>query len=116
MIERELMSKVEKDAPVADVPRAATIHIAARERTVPRWSAAYVYAGGKGEAAYKLIGIIEGHDKRFSERAGKNPFLSKWKITELDSGNCAPRQFGLGTKPTMFKWKIFGGGLKKKSA
>ena len=49
-----------------------TTNVAARERTVPKSSAAYVYAGGKGEAAYKLSKIIEGSShKRFSRRSAK---------------------------------------------
>lgn len=45
--------------------------IAARERTVPRSSAHYILAGGKGEAAYRLSKIIEGSEKRFSKRPMK---------------------------------------------
>ncbi len=46
--------------------------IAARERGVAKSSAAYVYAGGKGEAAYKLSKIIEGSSERYSRRDAKS--------------------------------------------
>jgi len=48
-----------------------SVNVAARERTVPRSSAEYVFAGGKGEAAYKLTKIIEGSGKRWSRRSLK---------------------------------------------
>lgn len=48
-----------------------TAQIAARERTVSKSSAAYVYAGGKGEAAYRLSKVIEGSAKRYSRRGTK---------------------------------------------
>lgn len=50
-----------------------SVSIAARERVVPRSSAAYVLAGGRGEPAYRLAKIIEGSNGRYSERSCKHP-------------------------------------------
>ena len=55
----------------SDSGRFVSVTVAARERTVPRSSAEYVFAGGKGEAAYKLTKIIQGSERRFSRRSAK---------------------------------------------
>lgn len=66
----------------SDTGRFVSVSIAARERTVPLSSAEYVFAGGKGEAAYKLTKIIEGSSKRYSLRSAKGgAFLSSKKAS-----------------------------------
>ena len=65
------MAKARTVGRSAKTGRFGTTQIAARERVVAKSSAAYVYAGGKGEAAYKLSQIIEGSEKRYSRRDGK---------------------------------------------
>ncbi|HEX2763481.1 MAG TPA: hypothetical protein VHM92_06500 [Allosphingosinicella sp.] len=73
------MSAVERRS---DTGRFVSVNIAARERTVPRSSAEYVFAGGKGEAAYKLTKIIEGSGTRYSLRSTKTGvFLSSKKAS-----------------------------------
>jgi hypothetical protein len=109
------MPNVEDGPLAAEAPETGTSHIAARERTVPRSSAAYVYAGGKGEAAYKLIRIIEGHDKRFSERADKSSTGFRWKLIAGSSTDQGLRREILA-KPSGLKWKLFASSPKKKTA
>jgi hypothetical protein len=65
------MAKNSRSAGRSESGRFEPANIAARERTVPRSSAEYVLAGGKGEAAYKLTKIIEGSGKRWSLRSAK---------------------------------------------
>ncbi len=51
------------------------VGVAARERTLSRSSADYVFAGGKGQAAYALTQIIESAGKRSygrSMRSGRS--------------------------------------------
>lgn len=65
------MAKISQPAKQIGNGSCGSIAIAVRERTVPRSSADYVFAGGKGEAAYKLTKIIEGSGKRWSQRSLK---------------------------------------------
>lgn len=65
------MVKTSRTGRRSETGRFLSVSIAARERTVPRSSAEYVFAGGKGEAAYKLTQIIEGSSKRYSHRSSK---------------------------------------------
>lgn len=65
------MAKARTVGRSAKTGRFGSTQIAARERVVAKSSAAYVYAGGKGEAAYNLSKIIEGSEKRYSHRDGK---------------------------------------------
>jgi hypothetical protein len=76
------MAKNDRSAKGSRTGNFVPVHIAARERILPRSSADYVFAAGRGEAAYRLLKIIEGSDKPFSRRKSKNPLSFKLLATE----------------------------------
>jgi hypothetical protein len=58
--------KIGRDSPSGKL---FPVGVAARERTLSRSSADYVFAGGKGQAAYALTQIIESAGRRYHARS-----------------------------------------------